>query len=237
MATKSPSNVHESVSLSFGARLVEAMEACDRNQTELAKEMSLRGVSITNRAISTYVKGTRGRPKRAVVAVMAEILGISSEWLYSGEGPRDLVDSPLRLEYWPVPLITLGEDMTIARAIETARKNSSVHHSRKRTSAGSFAVRASDSANAPYILPGGSGTEGDILTIDRNEPYTHGNFVYIEVAAGRRKLRTVRQYKELPGGAVQLVPLNPDHREYHVGAPGEPEIAIVGRVVEISRII
>ncbi|HZV20383.1 MAG TPA: S24 family peptidase [Hyphomicrobiales bacterium] len=91
-----------------------------------------------------------------------------------------------------------------------------------------FTAEVTDSANVPELKP------MDIVTVDPHAELEDGDFVYIEVRQKKTSQRTFRRYFNY-GSTVRLAPLNRNYRTYLFGAPGEPRLAILGKVVELSR--
>lgn len=69
----------------FSERLRFALKRAEISQKELVNEMTNRGIKISTSALNYYATGARKRPRKEVVALMAEILGVSFSWLLSGE--------------------------------------------------------------------------------------------------------------------------------------------------------
>ncbi len=103
------------------------------------------------------------------------------------------------------------------------------HSSLRRHPEGCFAVEVADNANAPELRP------GDIVVVDPQTELAPGDFVYIEIRNHKTRPRTFRRYREYMHGEIRLVPLNKNYRAYRFGEPSEPTIAILGKVIELSR--
>ncbi len=119
--------------------------------------------------------------------------------------------------------------MGLKEEIAAAQQKGRVHSPVRRHAEGCFAVEVADNANVPELRP------GDIVIVDPRAELVAGDFVWIEIRYRKTRQRTFRQYWEYRGGKVRLVPLNKNYRTYQPSAPGEPDISILGKVVELSR--
>jgi transcriptional regulator with XRE-family HTH domain len=70
----------------FGARLNLALKLAGMTQSSLSEALMRHDYKLGQSALSAYTRGARRRPRLIVVTLMAEILKVSSEWLYSGDG-------------------------------------------------------------------------------------------------------------------------------------------------------
>ena len=117
--------------------------------------------------------------------------------------------------------------MAFHREVGDKERKQAVHRSIRRHPEGCFAVEVFDNANSPELRP------GDIVVVDPNAELDAGDFVYIEIRKKTRE-RLFRQYRE-NGGEIRLPPLNRNYRTFRLGAPGEPQVAILGKVIELFR--
>lgn len=70
----------------IGERLREAREAAGLGVRELAR---LSGFESSHGDVSKIEQGKQPRPSGPKLAAYAKVLGVSSEWLMTGEGPRE----------------------------------------------------------------------------------------------------------------------------------------------------
>lgn len=91
---------------------------------------------------------------------------------------------------------------------------------------GCYALRVSGDSMAPQLL------DGDLVVVSPAAPLMDGCIVaaYIEPDGD-----VVKVYRELPGGAVVLQPVNPAYASVVLGAEDGPEARIWGRVVLSQR--
>lgn len=79
----------------LGRRLAFAMEKADKSQTELAK-----AAGISQATVAYIISGRIKRPKPETLSKIAELLGVSVEWL---QDPADDFDDNLSRKYAEVP--------------------------------------------------------------------------------------------------------------------------------------
>ncbi len=222
---------------SFAERLKLALACSEISQTKLADELAARGHPLSNRAISAYVRGERKRPKRSIVLLMSQVLGVREEWLYSGIGEMRLPRQDVEIiEFWPVPLIGAHNDMDLQQEITDAKLSMKFHRVRRKPAANAFAALVPDNANWPDLKPATAEHDADVVVVAPGAPLKPGDFVYVEVRSKGKIKHTIRQYAETTSDNIELIPLNKLHARYAPGSSNSATVEIIGKVVELSRV-
>ncbi len=203
-------------------RLAHAMDAISSNIAEVARRLD-----IKPQAVYQWETGET-RPSVASLRKIADLTGISVDWLMSGRGsvPQSGLAAYDELRGRVVPRIDWSEIADFADIVERNRGP----HGRTSFACGprSFQATIADDANETASDPRHAIYRGDIATIDPDASVTPGSMVVVLIDGGA----IVREFRPRHDH-VELSPLNPRHREYKI-QDLTPEM-LVGVVIETAR--
>lgn len=211
--------------IELGNRLKEARERSGMAVSQIAESLE-----VSTQSIYQWEAGETA-PRRHRFAQLAQLYGVSATWLQMGIDDEEKKKEPappsvLSLAVGPdnalVPLVPLDEieGFWKSKAKAGSRKRFATHfHCSKE----SVATVMQDQSMIPLL------ERGDLLIVDPEERPLPGDLVLCRIAGDNP---SIRRYRVLPGGKIELVAYHEDWPSLVVEAS---EAQIIGVVTEQTR--